>query len=848
MTIQACILEIKNAAKNAGVELLEEEVLDILDILEHRFRKRGGSVKSQSDLDGLVAEAAEITRQAKINAAVQKRNRLINTKRYAELKQRIDASPNDRGRVLSDLMVGSLQNTEAGRLSIDARGQAVMTDSTGLLLAELQRNDLVELFASGQMDELVYRELFDGFGSTKNKEAQQIAEAIQKVQKSLLRRKNRLGANIRELRNYVVRQSHDPMLMRDAGYDQWKNDILPLLDRDLTFKNLSPGQTEEQFLRKTYDALVSGIHQKTTSVFETDGDVDPLTAFKGPANLAKKLSAERVLHFVDGRSSHTYTQKYSRMKLSESVLNGLTHDAQSIALMEVFGTNPQAMFDRLMKESKDSLVGDPKLLDKFKERSLRNQFAELDGSTRARGAGKPVFMGVDFAGIGAAWRMIQNMAKLGFATVSSMSDIATKAAFIAQTTDRGVFAAYAQSFGDIFSGFKSKEQKELAYLLNVGVENFLGDVHARFGANDSGPGMIAKAHQFFFKANGMQWWNDAQKTGLARMLAADLANYKKMSFDRLPEATQTQLSIYGISPQEWGLFKDLDAKAVDGREYLVPSVVDELQPQQIDSIIRDQTGSLNITDDMRQDFLDGLRTKLATYYTDTADTAIPTPGARERAIMNQGYPRGTIAGEAIRAVMQLKGFPITYITKGLGRQYYGAGGGKSGALGVVQMMIGTTIMGYLAMSMKDILRGKEPKSVFNKETFVNPKTLQMAFLQGGGAGIFGDYLFGEFNRYGQSFSQTVLGPSFGAIDDVAGMFAKFRNGDEVAADAVNFGLRNTPFINLFYTKTAMDYLFLYGLTDHMNPGYLRRMEGRIEKEHDQQFFFAPSRYALQPFN
>ena len=95
-----------------------------------------------------------------------------------------------------------------------------------------------------------------------------MAEAIQKVQKSLLRRKNRLGANIRELRNYVVRQSHDPMLMRDAGYDKWKNDILPLLDRDLTFKNLAPGQTEEQFLRKTYDALVSGIIRKQHQCME----------------------------------------------------------------------------------------------------------------------------------------------------------------------------------------------------------------------------------------------------------------------------------------------------------------------------------------------------------------------------------------------------------------------------------------------------------------------------------------------------------------------------------------------------------------------------------------------------
>ena len=50
----------------------------------------------------------------------------------------------------------------------------------------------------------------------------------------------------------------------------------------------------------------------------------------------------------------------------------------------------------------------------------------------------------------------------------------------------------------------------------------------------------------------------------------------------------------------------------------------------------------------------------------SADVAIPTPGARERAIMNQGLPRGAVAGEAIRMIMQLKGFPITYVTKGMG--------------------------------------------------------------------------------------------------------------------------------------------------------------------------------------
>jgi len=533
------------------------------------------------------------------------------------------------------------------------------------------------------------------------------------------------------------------------------------------------------------------------------------------------------------------------MRLSEAVLNGITHDAQSIALMETFGTNPRAMFDRLMKEIREE-APDVASLDRINKRRLENQFAELDGTTRARGAGKPIFMGVDFAGISAAWRMIQNMAKLGFATISSISDIATKASFISQTTGRSILSSYARAFGDIFAGFSQKEQRDLAYLLNVGTENFIGDVHARFGANDSGPGMVAKAHQFFFKLNGMQWWNDSQKTGLARMMAADLAMNKNKAFSGLHKDVQNNLSLYGIGEAEWDLMRTVNMKAADGREYLVPAAVNDLTPEQIDPIIREKTGRAEVSDSARQEFIDDLRTKIATYYTDAADTAIPTPGARERAIMNQGTSRGTVLGEAIRALMQLKGFPITYLTKGMTRQFYGArAGGRSGALAIMQMITGTTIMGYLAMSMKDILKGREPREVFSKDTVLKTDTLQSAFLQGGGAGILGDYMFGEFNRYGQSFTQTLAGPTFGSIDDVFKMFAKFRDGDEVAADAVRFGIRNTPYINLFYTKTAMDYLVLYGLTEKMNPGYLKRMEKRIAKEQGQEFYFPPSRYAVQ---
>ena len=54
---------------------------------------------------------------------------------------------------------------------------------------------------------------------------------------------------------------------------------------------------------------------------------------------------------------------------------------------------------------------------------------------------------------------------------------------------------------------------------------------------------------------------------------------------------------------------------------------------------------------------------------------------------------------------------------------------------------------------------------------------------------------------------------------------------------LKFGIRNTPFINLFYTKAAMDYLFIYGMSEAMNPGFLARTERKFAKEYGQEFSY-----------
>jgi hypothetical protein len=113
-------------------------------------------------------------------------------------------------------------------------------------------------------------------------------------------------------------------------------------------------------------------------------------------------------------------------------------------------------------------------------------------------------------------------------------------------------------------------------------------------------------------------------------------------------------------------------------------------------------------------------------------------------------------------------------------------------------------------------------------------------VQGGGLGIYGDFLFGEASRMGGGFLETLGGPAVGKAAEVKRLYDRAVAGDDVAAEALRFGINNVPGNNLFYTRMAADYFFLYELQESMNPGYLRRMERRAEQERGQQWWLRPS--------
>jgi len=165
--------------------------------------------------------------------------------------------------------------------------------------------------------------------------------------------------------------------------------------------------------------------------------------------------------------------------------------------------------------------------------------------------------------------------------------------------------------------------------------------------------------------------------------------------------------------------------------------------------------------------------------------------------------------------------------------------GNGEALGLAQLIVTSTLMGYASMALKDLAKGRTPRDP-TKSGADAAKIVLAAMVQGGGAGIYGDFLFGAASRFGSGTIESLAGPTLSTAGRVVDLYHRALQGDDFAARAFNEALNNTPFVNLFYTRAALNYLVFYRLQETMNPGYLRRMERETEKDNAQGFLLRPS--------
>jgi len=796
--------------------LSDDELDEILTELNAEKKARQAAGALDQIESAIFERGLLIAKEAEIAKKIEKRNRYMNIlkeQKLMALAERADEMTGDPSLGLEAALVGVNAPFEGATRSVDSITGALVNSYAGGMIADLKKAGLLTKFNNMKGD--FERQVANVLGDLNLKTPVGVAEAsadakamgkiLFKYQRAALQRENQAGSYIMLKEGRVVRASHDQRRLVKVGPDEWKNYIRGKLDYEKM--GIAPERIEG-FLDSAYEAITTGIRK--------EGDRTEISrAFKGPGNLAKKESAAGVFTFKSANDWYDYDQKFGKASLRESFMQDIQSASRATALMEVLGTNPEAMVERVQKRLMEKYLGDPKKLKRIKREAAAITFdgalAEVTGDVNI-GSHTPLARYLHF------YRSIQTMAKLGGAWISALSDIA----FIASNRiyqGRSLLDAWGDGFTAVFKGMNKGEMRDFADRLGVGIEGQLGDFMSRFNAADDVPGQTAKMMSLFFKLNLLQPWTESNKRGVTLMIANDLGREASKSYAKLPDDLRRILGTYGIDQKGWEAARKGAKKGPDGRIYLVPGEIPDVK-------MRENMFALLVSE---------------------ADNSVPSPGARERAIIRRGYRPGTFAGEGIRFLTQFKSFGVTALTKSVGRHMYGYGAksmreqlqrGVGANMGIVNSIVGTTVLGYYVMQLKEIAKGREMRPA-------TPETFIAAAMQGGGLGIYGDFLFGEANRYGGGTLQTIAGPGIGTASEVIDLLQRTRGvvagGDEdLRGDAIRLLKGNTPFANLFYTQQAMNYLVWYQLQETVNPGYLRRMERRIERENNQTYWMPPT--------
>ncbi len=827
--------------------LTKQEIDDLLAQLRsqnasvrNRLRKIRESSMAQDVASSLQSDAMqaadELANNLMMAAVIEKRNAALNL--AARMKALSFVQGEFKGMEVEGfkaLIAGSEMKRRGARASAQAEINQFLGQWMGGIIAEMERAGLWRLFTSEAMARDTARALYmmadpDADMSRIPREAVQMAEIINKYQNDARNTQNRFGAWIRDLKGYIVRQTHDPFRVRNASFNEWRDFVLPRIDIDKTF--ISRGVTDiEAGLREMYSNFASGQHMKF------DPDEDTMAAFRGQGlSLARKASQSRTLYFRDGDAWYDYNDKFGSARFADAVLGGLERSARSAGLMKIFGTNPEAAIGRMLDEMENNLRGDPEARIKLHEgrKAIMDLMSHVDGT-----ANIPAHQMA--ARISAGVRTWQSMSKLGGAVISSITDIPVYAAE-QRFQGRTLFSGMADAINGLLQGRGSQEQQEIMNSLGVFFDSMRNGVLRRFDGEQNMGGTMTKLQNQFFKWNGLTWWTETLRKSAALSLSANLAFHRNTRFIDLRPDLQNLFSLYNIDEGKWDLIRMASTKEADGRTYMTPEGIASLPREALENYIVGVGRQVN--DASVANLIQDIQGAMRSMFIDRGEHAVIEPDARTRAFLLRGTNPGTVWGEIARFFAQFKSFPVAILQRTIGREIYGRGydnlgdylkNGKGDMLGMANMILWMSLFGYGAMAIKDLIKGRSPRDP------LSPSTWAASMLQGGAFGIYGDFLFGEMkNRHGGGFLATVAGPTFGTMDDLADLWGRLKSGDDAAAQTFRLVIANTPFMNLFYTRMALDYLILYRVQEWLNPGYLRRMERRIERENDQTFLIKPS--------
>lgn len=878
-----CILEVK---KVAGRELTSKEegnikksLNGILNRLDKNLSPDRLEVNAEKLIDDLFKEEAR-------KAAIAKRQAALNLKAqvtgYEYIKRVWGDSP---GEGLKALLGSSLIDREGSRGGVINLINSTKNTYKGSLMSKLTKEGLADMAAnkSPEVNKQIMQAIWHlerGDGKTKlakiPKEIKRIAELLIEAKETARLNANKSGAFIERLDSHVMSRSWDMDKVKNAAGDRtldakvhkdsFKKYIAQRLDFEKTFKNASK-DTIDELLGDIWTQFSTGVHVKFNSEGPKSkggkGGIIPGNSV-GVANIGKRLSKHRTLHFKSPEAEFEVYNKFGAGgSVLENTIKSLDRVARDTAIMKKFGPMAEGNLDYIIESVKKDIVkeNNPKKLQAFEKMQrvlMKDMWPFISGEADVPGNN----VMASWNGIVRNW---QSMTKLGAAVLSGLGDVPAYASTHRYFSDRnlgsffnGMIDAVNAGIGGVGKKF-TPDQVEMAAELSVfldGIIPFVADA-------DDMPGRVSELTRQFFKFNLLSGWQDRLRIASVSATAHRYAMNIGKNFGELAPGMQAHLRQFGINENDWNFIRKIELrKDAKGRAFLAPeSLLDAPNDSLPSGVIKSkETGLAN---NQARKYKESLKDKLGSLYYDIAATATTEPNEWIKGMLLKGTQRGTALGETLRHLMQFKSFTASYMRNHLGRELYGYGTddmsvtqalmqaltfkNKSSAEGLASLFVFGTAMGYASMVLKDTVKGRKPRIPENGQEAA--KILMAAAAQSGSFGIYGDFLFGNLkSRMGQGPLETLLGPSFGDISSVVELYAEMRDkgleGEmaDVRSRAFRMALEKVPGYNLFYARAGMDYLITYKFLESINPGYLRRMERRVKKENNQEFYFPPSKY------
>mgnify|MGYP000995223496 CR=1 FL=1 len=641
---------------------------------------------------------------------------------------------------------------------------------------------------------------------------------------------NAAGGAIGKLDKWGLPQRWDAAQVRKVGKDAWVAGILPRLNRTAMVDRV----TGLPFT----DARLKAVLGEVWANIATGGAIKRRPGERlGRGMLAKQRGEERFLVFKSADDWLAAQSEFGEADAFQTMMGHVDDMTRDIAQMQILGPNPDHQFEWLAAFAQ-------------REAQIEEAGGVQGASDRARSYVQTARdMLAHFNGDAAA-PVNSKLAQAGMTARAWLTGVSLGSAILSDMPSAPMFGAMARSFtglsrtGDMAEFVRllaSPAERAIArrsgFIIEQATDGFVRATGDNLRLVTVGERADGKANAFArrmpaatMRLQGLTPYVAARKRAFRFEFMGALHDVRGMTLKDLAAGDERDrmlgqwLEARGFDEASWGIIRAAPVwEPRTGAKFLRPmDVADETLAARLGEAIE-------------------METRLV-----SPETTLWTRAK----LMGQSRP-GTVSGEARRSWAMFRGFSMTashLFGEELALRGNRAGGVAMTAGYAAGMLVSLTIAGAVAIQLREIIKGNDPRKMDDARFW------GAAMMQGGGLGIFGDFLYAAQARNGLNAQAAAFGPvgqfvgdSFNlTIGNALEIGADLGRGDElgeavagarIGRDAADYVGRYTPLATVWWLRTA----FSRGVTDNLHrlldpeaeEAFARRRK-RMEREYGQE--------------